>query len=238
MRSLAFATIAVAFVAAALTATPAAYGRLFWQTYGSTVPTADGCAWNLDSDYFVPRHCDSCRYDLFSPCKTAHSVSPACWHLHPVYGGYCTPYGSCHYHWRDHVYKKYCCCTPLRYAHGPWKLEKCHKHCWDKHCGGLHGTCGGASSGCVVSDFDASCGDVGPQSCGDGACCDEFAGALYNVEPIGGELLGDIAALPASMMGASGAGMMGAAGQSLPGFTMPATPAGGTSFPIPGMFGR
>ena len=33
--------------------------RLFWQTYGATVATTDGCggcAWNINQDYLVPRH--------------------------------------------------------------------------------------------------------------------------------------------------------------------------------------
>jgi hypothetical protein len=219
----------------ALAASPAAHARLFWQTYGSTVPTADGCAWNLNSDYFVPRHCDSCRYGLFSPCKTAHSLSPACKYLHPVYGGNCTPYGPCHYRWRDHVYKKYCCCSPLRYVHGPWKLEKCRKHCGALHCGG----CGCSTGGCWTGFDDcattASCPAAACSSTGGCACYGEFAGALLNVEPFGGELLGEIAAMPANMVGASGAGMMGAAGQ-LPALPMPGGPASG--LPIPGLFGR
>jgi hypothetical protein len=225
MRSLGFATVAVAFVAASLTADTTAHARLFWQTYGSTVPTADGCAWNVNSDYFVPRHCDSCRYDLFSPCKTAHSLSPACKNLHPIYGGYCTPYGACHYRWRDHVYQKYCCCTPLRYVHGPWKLEKCRKHCGGQHCGKCELT-----SGCVAG--------LGSLPCGDGARGEEFAGALYNVEPFGGERLGEIAALPTNMVGASGAGLMGAGGQALRGLPMSSSPGSGASFSIPGMFGN
>jgi hypothetical protein len=127
--------------AAALALVPAAsaHARLFRQTYGATVPTADGCAWNINQDYFVPRHCDSCRYDLFSACKTGHTRSPACRHLHPVHEGYCTPYGACRYRWRDHVYKKYCGCTPLRHTYGPWKLEKCRKHggCTADGCAGV-----------------------------------------------------------------------------------------------------
>jgi hypothetical protein len=238
MRSLAFATFAVAFVAAAVTAPPDAHGRLFWQTYGSTVPTAEGCAWNLNSDYFVPRHCDSCRYGLFSPCKAAHSLSPACKYLHPVYGGYCTPYGPCHYRWRDHVYKKYCCCTPLRYVHGPWKLEKCRKHCWGTPCGGPQGCGCGFSTGCVAGGTCTNSVGAGSLPCGDDACCEEFAGALANVEPLGGESLGDIAALPASMAGTAVGGMMGAAGQPLPALPMPSSSAGGASFSLPGIFGN
>lgn len=234
MRSLALAAVA----AVSFAAPPAAQARLFWQTYGSTVATADGCAWNLSSDYFVPRHCDSCRYGLFSPCKTAHSISPACWHLHPVYGGYCTPYASCHYRWRDHVYKKYCCCSPLRYVHGPWKLEKCRKHC-----GALHGGCGSLGGGCAggyggVGPF-ANCPAGTCPSTGDCSCCGEYAGALMNVEPLGGETLGEIAAMPANMVGASGAGLMGGASPTLPplpALPMPGGPASG--LPIPGLLGR
>jgi hypothetical protein len=174
--------------------TATAQARLFWQTYGSTVaaePCDGGCAWNINQDYFVPRHCDTGRYDLFSPCKTAHTRSPACKHLHPVYAGYCTPYSACRYRWRDHVYKAYCGCTPLRCEYGPWHLEKCRKH------------------SLVLRDGDCGCGPVG---CGSmtGLPDERYAlalepvldaAALCNVEAFGGVLLGNVAAIPAGTAG-------------------------------------
>lgn len=90
-----------------------AEARLFWQTYGSTVPTADGCAWNVNQDYFVPRYPTSCRYGLYSPCKESCTTSPACRTCHPLYPGYCSIYGPCHYHRRDRVYQAHCGCKPL-----------------------------------------------------------------------------------------------------------------------------
>ena len=111
----------ISYLAALIALGPAnAEARLFWQTYGAVAPSAGACAWNLNQDYFVPRHCGSGAYDLFSPCKTDYGSSAACRNLHPIYHGYCTPYGLCRYVWRDHVYKTYCGCTPLRYEYGPW----------------------------------------------------------------------------------------------------------------------
>ena len=99
-----------------------AEARLFWQTYGSTIPSGTGCGagctWNWNQDYFVPRHSDSCRYGLFSPCKTSCTNSPACKTCHPFYPGYCSIYGACHYKWRNHVYQAYCGCTPLKICGG------------------------------------------------------------------------------------------------------------------------
>ena len=89
-----------------------AEGRLFYQTYGATVAAPGGCcAWNVNQDYFVPRYCESGRYGLLSSCKTSHTTSAACRRDHPIYHGYCSPYGSCHYCWRNHVYKAHCGCT-------------------------------------------------------------------------------------------------------------------------------
>jgi hypothetical protein len=199
--------LAIAFT---LLSAAAAEARLFWQTYGATVPTADGCAWNINQDYFVPRHCDSCRYDLFSACKTSHTTSPACAHLHPVYGGYCTPYGGWHYKRRDHIYRKRCGCTPLRYEYGPWHLEKCKKHCLALRDAG---NCG--------PECGPVCGQMGAGGCEPGTACDaggcEFAasancaeaGWLPNVEPFGGESLGSIYVIPG--LAAAGGGMGGAA---------------------------
>lgn len=94
--------------------------RLFWQTYGSVVPTADGCAWNTNSDYFVPRHCDTGRYGLYSPCKRDCTTSPACRRCHAIYPGYCSPYGCFHYCRRNQIYGRKCGCCPVPY-HGPYR---------------------------------------------------------------------------------------------------------------------
>ncbi len=104
---------------AALLGANTAQARLFWQTYGSVVPADDcgsSCTWNWNQDYFVPRHCSSCRYGLFSPCKTSRTTSPACKWRHPFYPGYCGIYGPCHYGRRDHVYDCHCGCGPVRYG--------------------------------------------------------------------------------------------------------------------------
>ena len=127
-----------------------AEARLFLQTYGSTVPTAEGCAWNANSDYFVPRHCDTGRYGLFSACKTSCTTSPACRRCHALYPGYCSPYGCLHYCWRNHVYAHKCGCCPVAY-NGPYRpgcgpcllLSKygCHGGmCANGRC--AHGMCG------------------------------------------------------------------------------------------------
>ena len=181
-----------------LLAPATADARLFWQTYGATVGAEGGCGagcgWNLNQDYFVPRHCDSCRYDLFSACKTSHTRSPACKNLHPVYAGYCTPYGSCRYKWRDHVYKCHCGCTPLRCEYGPWHLHKCGKHALVKcH---PHLAC------------SAACGLVTAPHVGEFALPNAHApnAIIYeNVELYGGETLGSIAALPGGTIGGGSA---------------------------------
>jgi hypothetical protein len=232
--------------APAFTAAAPAQARLFWQTYGATVATPDGgCAWNMGTDYFVPRTCDSCRYDLFSACKSHHSISPACRNLHPVYCGYCTPYGACHYKFRDHLYKKRCGCTPLACMHGPWELEKCRKHC--RRTPDL-ASCEGCSSGC------GGCGMTPLVGCANGTCvggavCDaalepgassQFA-YLPNVEPLGGVIVGTVEAYPARM-GAAGAGMgagmampmPGAAAPGMvPGVPQPSSVLGGSGFAYP-----
>lgn len=203
-------TIALLAALATLTvstcASTAVHARGFRQTYGATVATPEGCAWNLNSDYFVPRTCDTGHYDLFSPCKTDHYRSPACKNLHPVHCGYCTPYGECHYKWRDEVYKKYCGCTPLACTHGPWKLEKCCKHC-RRMCesgGCCHaGGCGGFDSDCVAN---GGCQGVGAHVCERTYVAYADNLELPNVEPIGGESLGTIQAFPMGLMGARGMG--------------------------------
>jgi hypothetical protein len=209
-------SLALLAVAAMLAVSHAAHARLFWQTYGATVASPDGCgcAWNVNSDYFVPRHCDSCRYDLFSPCKTAHGVSPACKSLHPVHSGYCTPYGECRYRWRDHVYKKYCGCTPLKHTHGPWRLDKCRKH-------GL-GPCGSACSSGRAAGVSTLVGDS-YESLAYPAWNDANGDLLPNVESFAGETLGTILALPGGNRGGMGgggmtsnmSGMQGASGMSI-----------------------
>jgi len=182
--------------------TPAtADARLFWQTYGATVSAEGccgaGCHWNLNQDYFVPRHCDSCQYGLFSACKVGHSRSAACKNLHPVYAGYCTPYGSCRYKWRDHVYKTYCGCTPLRCEYGSWHLKKCDKHALVKR--HAQPGCIRESAACgLAASHDAEMYNATPYAIGPtqphGAYCQPL-------EPFGGETLGSIAALPAGMAG-------------------------------------
>lgn len=100
---------AIAAVLASMHCASVAEGRLFYQTYGAAVAAPGGsCAWNVNQDYFVPRHCDSGRYGLFSSCKTSHTSSAACRRGHPIYHGYCSPFGACHYLWRNHVYKAHC----------------------------------------------------------------------------------------------------------------------------------
>lgn len=219
-------------VAAAMAVAATSHARSFRQTYGATVPVeGGGCVWNLKQDYFVPRHCDSCRYDLFSVCKRGRTTSPTCRHRHPVYSCYCTPFGACRYRWRDHVYKTYCGCTPLRCYHGPWRLDKCRKHCFvlrHRHkCGGCE-TC--ADGYCVAP----MCGqvEVGCNVEGGGATCAQPM-VLANVESMEVETLGSIAALPRAAGGA------GAGGSALPGPlpnvpTLPGLPAPGggpLSFP-------
>ena len=195
-----------------------AEARLFWQTYGATVTAHDGCAWNIDQDYFVPRTCDAGRYALLSPCKCDHGTSPACRRLHPVYTGYCTPYGACHYSWRDCVYRSHCGCTPLRVQDDDGRSMKCRKPCYvlrdpyscgDKSNGQVTPTLGiGVSAGCIA------------------------AGVLANVEPVAIEEdpLGSIAALPSAM------GRYGMPGQ--PAGVVPSMPSSmPTGGPRPGLGG-
>lgn len=224
-------------VAGALAVAATAHARSFRQTYGATVPVeGGGCVWNMNQDYFVPRYCDSCRYGLFSACKQGHTNSPACRHLHPVHSCYCTPFGECRYKWRDHVYKTYCGCTPLSCYHGPWKLEKCKKHCFalkHKHqCGGCSSCSGGCSDGsCLAASSTApACG----AGCGAGSDGVAFADPmlLHNVEPLEGESLGYIPALPRTSMGAqAGGGALPGAMPSMP--TMPALPNSGATSTFP-----
>lgn len=109
-----------------------AEARLFWQTYGATIPSGEGCGsgctWNWNQDYFVPRYSSTGRYALFSPCKKSRTTSPACKWCHPYYPGYCSPYGPWHYRRRNHVYCTYCGCTPIQVYHGPWRTG-CGNQC-------------------------------------------------------------------------------------------------------------
>ena len=121
-----------------------AEARLFWQTYGSVVPTANGgCTWNTNSDYFIPRHCDTCNYGLYSPCKHDCTTSPACRKCHALYPGYCSPYGCWHYCRRDHVYARKCGCCPNAYC-GPYR-QGCEPHLCQR--GGM---C--PAEGCMAGD--------------------------------------------------------------------------------------
>lgn len=206
------ALLAAAFVL--LLAAPA-QARLFRQTYGATVPTDQGCVWNINQDYFVPRHCDSCRYDLFSACKRSYTRSPACFHQHPVFDGYCTPYTSCRYKWRDHVYKKHCGCTPLRCEYGKWHLKKCRKHALVLRDGGQ--ACSPCNSGGP---------GFGPTYL-EGAA-PHYVASLHNIEPYGGETLGSIPALPAGAGGSASAAPPVEAMPTLPP-KLDAAPAGGAS---------
>lgn len=192
---------ALAALAASLLCAAPAQARLFYQTYGATVATGDGgCVWNINQDYFVPRHCHTGRYDLFSACKTSRTTSAACRHGHPLYSGYCSPYGPCRYRWRDHVYKKHCGCTPLSCYYGPWRPE--YAGCCKpplmrlRHdCGGKHacrkkacraGDCRGECSLCPASTDYVAHGPIG--------------GPIANVEGYELEVLGTIAADAESLL--------------------------------------
>lgn len=139
-----------------------AEARLFWQTYGSTIPTTDGsgCTWNANQDYFVPRHPSSCRYGLYSPCKSSRSTSPACRTCHPLYPGYCSIYGPCHYRRRNHVYGVRCGCSPI-----------------------LTNNCR-----CDVTSASGCCAANGNF----GSVCGDPLAPLYNVEPAQLDILGSI----------------------------------------------
>jgi hypothetical protein len=176
--------------------------RLFWQTYGSTVPTADGgCTWNANSDYFVPRHCDTCRYGLYSPCKSSCTTSPACRRCHPHHTGYCSPYGCLHYCWRNHVYAHKCGCSPVSY-HGPYR----------EGCGPCLCERGSCSDG--MCPAGGMCGIHDDQACSD--CM-----YLPNVESGGLQILGAISLsgdplLTSLQLGVPAAGMPLLPGQALP----------------------
>lgn len=212
-------SFSLTLILAAVTAS-AAQARLFWQTYGAMTAAPDGCGcvWNQDQDYFVPRHCDSGRYGLYSPCKESHYRSPACVRLHPIYEGYCSAYTGWHYIRRDHVYAKHCGCTPLADYCGPWKLDSCKKHCFALRDSGCCSRCGETCAIDFLADWPtgremtgqtylAGCESRGVDSC---------YGWLPSVELRGGESVGGIPAMPMGSGGGGGAGAMGAMG-AMPG---------------------
>ena len=193
---------ALAAAMAVLLCAAPAEARLFYKTYGATAPTADGgCVWNVNQDYFVPRHCHTGRYGLWSACKTSRTTSPACRRCHPLYPGYCSPYGALHYRWRDCLYKCRCGCTPLACYYGPWKREYCgcckpplmrlHDPCCRKSIG-CGGKCGRCQTACCRGPACGSCGLCAPE-------IDYFAhgpigGPIPNVEGYELEIIGTIAA--------------------------------------------
>ena len=186
---------------ASLVLSRSAEARLFRQTYGATVPTADGgCTWNPNQDYFVPRSCDTGQYGLYSSCKKSHYLSPACARLHPLYEGYCSPYAGWHYLRRDHVYAKHCGCTPLACERGPWRLDKCRKGCFVLRSTGACGPCPSCNNPQGAVGF---CGAGAAEPVGSPewqAPCDCLGGELPHVEPLAGAPLGK---LPIAMLGAS-----------------------------------
>lgn len=147
-----------------------AQGRLFLQTYGAVVPSAEGCTWNVNQDYFVPRYSSSGRYDLFSCCKHSCTSSPACKNCHPLYPGYCTNYGPLHYCWRNHLYGCRCGCEPVQAYCGPYRHG-----CGPKCCLRPDNCC----SACATTSFCNS-----PAN-----CCAEY---LPNVESPEFQLLGSL----------------------------------------------
>ncbi|MCG8451152.1 MAG: hypothetical protein MI725_16410 [Pirellulales bacterium] len=180
MRSIRFQNAAsvrfqgILALALVLSTTTAAEARLFWQTYGSTIPTAAGCGctWNWRQDYFAPRHASSCRYDLFGCGKTSRTTSPACKWRHPLYPGYCGIYGPLHYCCRDRVYRCRCGCTPLRPDFNCGCRESCRVPLRPRHCG--------------------SCSGCGPTCCCPGVMAAAESSPLPNVEAPGLQVLGSI----------------------------------------------
>lgn len=211
--------LSMVLVASCLAST--VHARLFWQTYGAIGPAPDGqgCVWSLEQDYFVPRNCDTARYGLYSPCKRARTISPACCSLHPVYRGYCTPYEKFHYEWNDHVYRKQCGCTPRKCYCGPWRLEDCPKHaCVLRH----HGACG--QSPACSAPHGEPLGIVAAEPWGAPSTLWETTDALANVEPPAGDSLG-VLKVDLSLVG----GLPGQSGVGLGGGTprMPGAVSGG-----------
>lgn len=189
MRLLPWPILAIS-LAMSLALASTAEARLFWQTYGSIIPAADGsgCTWNWNQDYFVPRHQSSCRYGLFSPCKTSCTTSPACKWCHPWHQGYCSIYGPCHYRRRDRIYGCRCGCSPIADCFG--RMQRCGALrpgcCTASTCGCGGGCC--AEGACCVAGTGYRCN---APTCCDGMCT-AYEAPLYNVEPIGGAILGSI----------------------------------------------
>ena len=203
-----------------------AQARLFWQTYGSIVPSVvngEGCTRNANQDYFVPRHCDSCRYGLFSPCKKSCTNSPACWWCHPLYPGYCSVYGPCWFHRRDHVHCCYCGCDPVKPYYGPWR-KCCHGHHEHHGCHLLHSwhRKHGCRSGC---ESYGGCGVSIPYH-----LVQRLSDALPNVEPPDFEVLGSLP-VPGDELLASIAVSTDEDPGELPGVTLPRTSASELTLP-------
>ncbi len=198
-----------------------AEARLFWQTHGSVVPTADGgCAWNTNSDYFVPRHCDSCRYGLFSPCKCSCTTSPACRRCHALYLGYCSPYGCFHYCWRNHIYARKCGCCPVAYC-GPYR-PGCGPHLLCQH--GCRG--GMCAAGPICPTNICADGLYPMEGCfADRGMPGEECQYLANVESAEFQILGSISLagdpLLTSLQLGDPAGIPLLPAQALPGQTLP-----------------
>ncbi len=190
--------ILITLVAATLGA-GRAEARLFLQTYGSVMPAdpcGSSCTWNWNQDYFVPRYCSSCRYGLFSPCKTSCTTSPACHYCHALMPGYCSIYGSWHYCWRNHVYGHQCGCCPVETYCGPYR----------------HGC--GPGVGCHKRACCAGC--VAPPR------LIEYGEPLANVEPSRFEILGNIPVQGDELLASLS---MASSSEELPGVLLPqATP--------------
>jgi len=200
MRYLPWLASLVLTTAISLAFASTANARLFWQTYGSTVPMADGygSTWNSNQDYFVPRHTSSGRYGLFSPCKSSRTTSPACKWSHPWYSGYCSIYGPCHYRRRNHVYGEYCGSTSIQASVGRVK-----------RCGGY----GAATSCCAAPETRGSCSVAG---CG--GVCFENEAPFYNVERGRVAILGSIPVEDGNLLSQTDFTQLGAGqgGQLLP----------------------
>lgn len=115
-------------VLASLTVVTTADGRLYWQTYDSTIATPSGSDWNHNQYHLVPQRCASCRYDLLSSCKGYPTTPPACKNLHPVYSGCDTAFVEYHYPRHAQVHSKHCDCTLLKRAYGACNLDCYRKH--------------------------------------------------------------------------------------------------------------
>lgn len=225
MRFLPWLGCVILAIAISLAFASTAEARHFWQTYGSTVPAADGCTWNWNSDYFVPRHCSSCRYGLYSPCKTSCMTSPACKWSHPFYPGYCSPYGPCHYRRRNHVYAHRCGCEPIaaclkRGCHG--KACRCIGTCAAAFASTVPGCCLGTA--CTLLGGCGASGESCGASCESGVASHSHA-VLHNVEPIGLHSLGSIPVDSSQLLSHVDLNQLGADGGQL--LLQPESPATG-----------